>query len=383
MAKLEIIMSTRLIFLVISILLFLGLMIIMATTKTPLAGIWIERFQDVVKLNEYAADNKLILTDVIIENYKLIGAKLSNAKFENTDWKNISITESVFTNTNFKDTFMENVNFSNSTFSNVTFENVNIKEARFYDVTLQNVHFIKCVIDGSNLDRTKHSNIIITDSTIINSSLSEGQLAAEIKNSILKKGTEFTDLTPPSSLSFENGELDFDLSRSSLEKLSIIGSTLKEAGGIKNSIKEVSLKDVKGDSIVLGYSTIDKTTIESSELDERGFSIPDAKIKFLTVIGANHGVVSIDGKHGEVKIINSTILELDFDGATIDSLLIQNSKIEDGVLEKIKAKKLELDNVTLDGPMNFKDAQIDQFINKNTTQTPRAVIDLSGSNIKF
>lgn len=161
-------------------------------------------------------------------------------------------------------------------------------------------------------------------------------------------------------------------------------NSISDCFGVKVLLlNELILKDLRGDRTGFSKSTIDKARIEPSELDERGFAIPDTSIKSLTVIGANHGFVSTDGNHGEVKIINSTIPILDFDKATIGSLFIQNSTIEDGVFENLKVKKLEFENVTLDGKMNFKNAQIDQFINKNTTQTSRTVIDLTGSNIKF
>ena len=359
-----------------------GIYILMTITKKPLPDNLQTLFNDVTALNEHARKEPLTLKNYTIDGFDISGVIFNKASFSNTEWSDVTAKNSKFTNTTFIDTVFKNVNLKKSKFSNVIFENVEFIDTDLIGSEIVNIQFNNCKFIRSELHSLRNSSIEVNNSVLDGTTFFLSTLRAKFNDSKLT-AVRLEDLKLPSSLSFNKGNINFELSRSSLEKLSIAGSTLTEAGGIKNTIKEVFLKDLKGDSIVLGYSNIDKATIESSELDERGFSIPDANIKSLTVIGANHGVVSIDGKHGEIKIINSIIPELDFDGAAINNLHIQNSKIEDGVFENLKAKKLEFENVTLDGPMNFKNAQIDQFINKNTTQTPRAVIDLSGSNIKF
>ena len=143
------------------------------------------------------------------------------------------------------------------------------------------------------------------------------------------------------------------------------------------------LQGNKGDRIGFGDSSIQRATIENADMTDQIIGIVRTSVKDLLIINSIGEVAAIKATIGKIKILNSPKFLIDVDEATAESFYISGSTIQTGLFEKFKAKKLEFENVTLDGKMNFKNAQVDQFINKNTTQTANTVIDLTGSNIKF
>lgn len=165
--------------------------------KLPLTGAWKERFKDVQKFNDYAKSHRVELSGHNIENGNIDGAILTNAKFENNNWKEVSIKKATITKTLFRQGIIENVDFSNSILTDVVFEDVKLRGLRFFHATLHNVKFIRCTFNGINIDQTKNSNIEVNDSKAISTSFSEGQLIAVFRNSKLFDGVELTDLIPP------------------------------------------------------------------------------------------------------------------------------------------------------------------------------------------
>ena len=350
--------------------------------KTEITGAWLERFNDVEKFNTYASDNKVNLSDAIIKNKSTTGVILTGATFSNTEWEKVDFFNSHITSTKFEDSDFTEVDFKNSILTDVVFKNCKFIGTNFDEAKLVNVKFINCDFFASGFFKIKQSKIEFLDSVFERITFSEAQADLTFSGSKFVN-VGFTNQNPPTSLTFTKSELDIDFSRSRIEKLEITDSKLNEPGGGNMTIKELILRGNKGDRIGFDDSNIQRATVEDNELITEGVGFVDSFVKDLMVVNGNHSLAVLDAKIEKMKIFNSKLIDFDLDGLITDEIRILNTTIELGSFEKLKAKKLEFENVTLDGEMNFKNAQVDQFINKNTTQTPKAVIDLSGSNIKF
>ena len=182
--------------------------------KSSLSPEWAERFKDLSKLNAYAANQPVHLSNVTLTGWDISGAKLPGARFDDTEWKDVKLERSVLSNVTFRKSKLQGVEFDHGVLTDVTFEDTELRSTSFYKAKLQRVRFIRCKLNGVNIDETVESTIEIIDSKVLSSSLSEGQLIATIKGSNLKD-VEFTDLDdiePPnpkfrSSLTFEKSEL--------------------------------------------------------------------------------------------------------------------------------------------------------------------------------
>ncbi|MFV2004480.1 MAG: pentapeptide repeat-containing protein [Gammaproteobacteria bacterium] len=350
--------------------------------KTELTGDWLERFNDVEKFNTYASDNKVNLSDVIIKDKTTTGIILTGAKFSNTEWEKVDFSNSHITNSVFEDSEFTDVKFKSSTLTDVVFKNCKFTSSSFSKSKLVNVKFINCDFFSTGFFKLSGSKVEFQDVDFEKVDFDRSQAILTFSGSKFVN-TDFTSLTPPSSLTFTKSDLDVDFSRSKIDKLEITESELHEPGGGNLTIKELILKDIKGDRIAFDDSYIKRATIENTDLWLQGLGFADTQIDDLLVINSKDRVVLLGGKIGKARILNSNLRTFYASEATAESIYISGTTIKEGKFEKLKAKKLEFENVTIDGKMNFKDAQVDQFINKNTTQTPKAVIDLTGSNIKF
>ena len=266
--------------------------------------------------------------------------------------------------------------------TNVTFKNSKFVGTDFDKSRLVNVKFINSDFLSSDFFKIIQSKIEFQDTNFERVTFDKAQATFSFSGAKFIN-TDFTSLNVPSSLSFTKSEMDVDFSRSKIDKLEITDSISRRAGGSDLRIKELTMKDNKGDRINFGDSTIDRITVENADMTDQIIGIVRSSVKDLFIVNSIGGVAAIKATIGKIKILNSPSIMIDVDEATADSIYISNSTIKEGFFEKFKAKKLEFENVTLDGEMNFKNAQVDQFIDKNTTQTPKAVIDLTGSNIKF
>jgi len=350
--------------------------------KTELTGDWLERFNDVEKFNTYASDNKVKLSNVIIKDKITTGVILNGATFSNTEWEKVDFSNSHITSSVFEDSEFTEVDFANAIMTDVVFKNCKFTRTNFDEARLVNVKFVNCDLHTSGFFKITQSKIEFQDTVFERVTFSEAQADLSFSGSKFIN-TGFTNQNPPTSLSFTKSELDVDFSRSSIDKLEITDSELHEPGGGDLRIKELILKDLKGDRISIADSHIQRATVENTDLVSFGLGLVDSKIDDLLVINSKDRVVLMGAKIGKVRILNSNLRTFHVSEATADSIYISNTTIKEGKFEKLKAKKLEFENVTLDGKMNFKNAQVEKFIHKNTTQTPKTVIDLTGSNIKF
>ena len=350
--------------------------------KSALTPEWVERFQDLSKLNAYAANQPVHLANVTLTGWDISGAKLPDARFEDTEWKDVKLERGVLSNVTFKKSKLQGVEFDHGVLTDVTFEDTELRSTSFYKAKLQRVRFIRCKLNGVNVDETVESTIEITDSKLVSSSLSEGQLVATVKNSTLKD-IEFTDLESPSSLAFEKSELnEANFGRSILEQLTFIDSKIVESGGsgavidrftVTRTALDFGLAESRFKNIVISGSTLKALGLGNNQIQE--LEISDCTQ--FDDLGL------YETKLGSLKINRCTVKGLRPRSATIDLWSVKDSQIANSKFEGMKVKTATLENVTLDKELNFTNARIDQLVAKNITKLPGLNLITTGSNVKF
>ena len=377
-------LSIPIIIAVVSLLLSIGAIRAMPfIPKLPLLGAWKERFQDVQKLNAYAKINLVELSNVKIEKYRIDGTILHGGKFENTDWSEVSVKNAQFTKVTFRGGVLDAVDFSDSTLTDVVFEDVKLIEVRFLGPTLKNVRFVRCELDAVNIDRTKNSSIEVIDSKVENSSLSRGELIAVFRNSKLFDGTRLTSLMRPSSLTFEKSELDgVIMDRSQLKEL-IINDTKFNSALEVGSTDTISIRnstiDTTFSATTIGNISVDNTAIES-------LSLVRSKIGTMSLTNCNQWVQNLGLYQASIQSLDISRCSLDDFRPTetiAGALRIKDSAISNSEFQKMKAKTLILDTVTLSGTLNFTNTQVTDLQTKNITQQPGLKLITTGSNVKF
>lgn len=354
--------------------------------KSDLSGAWKERFQDITKLNEYTKINsKMEIRDVSIKGYNLSNAVFNNAAFNNIEWTDTSSEKISLTNTVFRGNTFNDIEFNNGTFTNVTFEDVEFNRAVFSGTEFHNVKFIRCTFKfRSAIVGLKNSSTLDFDhSTFENANFSESQANISFRNSKLND-VELTDLIFPSSIIFENSKLeDIDLDRSKLTKLAMDNVT---GGGRESGFNGGSIADVeiRNTTMTFGMNSgkLGKITFINSNIDA-GFN--RSNIKELRIINCKD-MKSLDLYQTTVEslqIANCPINKFDPIEAIVQNFSIEKSSIINSKFKKIKVENFNLTDVTLDGLLDFSNAQVEHLATKNVTKLPSLNLNLTGSNMKF
>ena len=363
---------------------------ILFTTDVAMAGLvgvkglsqeWVERFKDIGKFNEYASKKAIHLDDAKIFGLDISNARMPQASFYNTDWSEVKIERAELSNTSITKSKLQNVSFDYSRLTDVTFEDAELRSTSFYRAKLVRVKFIRCKLNGVNIDETVESDIEITDTKVLSSSLSEGQLNASIRNSTLTD-VELTDLVAPSFLTFEKSQLsEVNADRSNLSRLVVTGSevdatfknTTIDRAEFSNSILDVSLSESKIDSIEISKSKI------------KTFRMNSAKVASVIIDRcdqtANFGFYKATLQ--KIQIDHSTLNELELAKASIDSLAISDTVLLNNNFKNMRAKHVSLQNVTFDGKMDFTKSNIDALDVKGLTKRSGLQLLTTESNAKF
>ena len=349
--------------------------------KTELTPEWVERFNKVAKLNEYAQSHAVQLSDVVLASYDLTGVKLNGATFENTEWKGTQLNKGSLGNTQFKKTKLDGVKFQESVLSDVTFEDVELREVSFFKATLKHVKFIRCKFDAVTADQLKGSDVEFIDSKLVNSSFSEGQLIAVIKNSNLND-VEFTDLEIPSSLTFEKSELkEVKADRSILSSLRATGSKV-DATFANTTIETVEFSNDDLDTD-LSESTINTITIAASKI--KTLRMNSAKVNSVVIDRCeptkNFGFYKATIKN--IQIDRSKLDDFTLAKSNIERLTIANTVLLNSDFELLRAKQATFDHVTLDAKIDFTNAQIDTLTVKGLVKSSGLNLITTGSNVKL
>lgn len=350
--------------------------------KLPLSQDWKERLQDATKLNDYAKGHPVEIKNASIENLRMDGIIITNGKFENTTWKEVTAKKVNLTNTVIYHSLLEKVDFSHSILTDVTFEEVDLRGVRFYNATLANVRFINCSFNGTNIDQTIKSQILVTDSDVISTSFSEGQLIAAFKNTKFYKGVELTDLQSPSSLTFEKSELDgVNMERSTLNDLQVRESkfdVIYDSGSVDNIFVEHSVLDASLSALRIKQLKINDTEIKN-------LSVLRSQIKeaSLTKCISMNNFGMFESKVDVINFDQCHINDYRPIEAIIGSMSIKNSIIRNSKFKKIKIKAVNFENVTLEGELDFSGAQVGEQKINNVTKQPGLKIITVGSNVRL
>ena len=355
--------------------------------QLPITGAWKERFEDVTKLNVYAKDQPVELSNVKIQNKNIDGAVLNGGEFNNNDWSKVSAKKSNFTNLPFRQGILEDVDFSDSTLTNVVFEDVKLLGVKFFYTTLNNVRFVRCTFNGVGIEKTKMSRIEVIDSKAISSSFSDGQLVAVFRNSKLARGSSetsqgvrLTDLIPPSSLTFEKSELiDANMERSRLAELVIDNSkfdSIYDVGSADRITVRNSTLDTSFSAMTIGTLSIENSTIKA-------LSILRSKVNTIQLSNCqdmnNFGMY--ETTTGAVIFTQCQLNDFRPRDATIELLRVTGGSVKNSKFERMKVKIMILNNVTLDGELNFTDAHVDKLETHNITKQPGLNLITTGSNV--
>lgn len=352
--------------------------------KSELSGVWKERFNDVNKLNEYTKQGlKIEISDALIKDYKFNDAIFNNASFKEVEWIDTVTKKLSFTNTVFKSNSFENVEFTDAIFTNVTFEDSEFYNTSFYLSQMTGVKFVRCTFKNkSDFSTIKNANIEFDHSTFDHTSFAETQGNLFFRNSTLNN-VRLIDLVFPSSITFENSKLqDVALDRSKLTKLEMDNVT----GDGRNGFNGGSIADVevRNSTIRFGLNEGDvgKVSFINSTISA-GFR--SSKIKEFIIVNCKEvkGLGFYKASLDNLQISNCPIGNIDMTFAIINHASFEKLSIEKSSFRTTKMMSLSFTDVSLDGSMDFSNAQVEHILTQNVTKLPGLNLNLTGSNVKF
>lgn len=352
--------------------------------KSELSGAWKERFQDTNKLNEYTKKGiKVEINDAIIKEYRFNDANFNNASFKNVEWSNTVTKNLTFTNTVIQSNSFENVEFTDAIFNNVTFEDSEFFNTSFYMSQMTGVKFIRCTFKNkSDFSTLKNSNIEFDHSTFEETSFGYSQANFAFHNSILTD-VRFVSLAFPSSITFENSKLqDVALDRAKISKLTMDNTT----GGGRSGFNGGSIAEVEVKNSAMGFTlsegNLGKVTFVNSEINVN-FASSNIKEIQITNCKKMSDFVLYKSKVDSLQISNCPIDDFHPVEAIIKNFNIDHASIVNSKFKKMKVENFTLSDVSLDGPLDFSNAQVEHLITKNITKLPGLNLNLTGSNVKF
>jgi len=349
--------------------------------KSALSPEWAERFREIVKLNAYAQSTPVRLSNVVIEGYNLSGAKLSGAEFEKVEWKKVTLKSGEFTNTKFIHSSFEEVVFENVLFKDTVFEDAIFDASTFFHAELLNVRFVRCQFKNAGLESLKASTISIEDSKLEDVSFFRSVIIATVRwSKFIDVG--MTGLVAPSALTFEKSDLkEVNADDSILSSLratdSQIDATFKNAkiGRVEfeGSELDTSLSESVITSMIVASSKIKTLRMNSAKMD----SVVIRDCEQTKNFGFYKATVR------KIDVERSKLSDFDVAKTSVETLRISNSTLSETDFEELKAKSVSLENIFLDGKVDFTNAHIDQLTTKNITKLPSLNLITTGSNVKF
>ena len=84
-----------------------------------------------------------------------------------------------------------------------------------------------------------------------------------------------------------------------------------------------------------------------------------------------------------LQISNCPINNIQPIEATIQNFSINKASIENSKFKKMKVVNFTLNDVSLDGQLDFSNAHVEHLITKNITKGSGLNLNLAGSNVKF
>ncbi len=314
-----------------------------------------------------------------IQGIEIKGFSLTNMSLTNFDSRNSNLTNGAF-----KDIEFDDVYFNESTITNVTFENSNLTKANFFGVNFTNVKFINCKITKSTFFQLVDSDIEFINTKIYENEFkfSESHIQMRLINSKLKD-TDMMSLKEGSSIYMENSEINtVNFQYSKLNFFKSVNSKMLNSTLGDSEINELSFDKTHID-ISFGDAVIDKVTVTKSKIDNLGairvkaesFSISDCK-EPADVSFAKSNIENI-------TIINCDFKELHPANLKSNSLIIENTTIEDSIYYKSNIKNFSLTNVKFTKEADFTDFTAEKSVFENVTKGPNLKLIMDGANIEF
>jgi uncharacterized protein YjbI with pentapeptide repeats len=346
---------------------------------------WMELFKEVSKLNEYTTSRAVTLHRANIEGYNIDGAIFSGATFDGVKWEAMSATNSKFTKTVFKNCEFINVNFEDSTLTEVIFDNCKIEYSNFSGCTMLKTSLRNCEIIETRFDGTDGDLLRINSCKIMSRSTFSGSKIHFIFKDTTLSGVNMMGLGGCHPLTIDDCLLD-------------------EVDFYKSHFSDITLRRVQQGEGGIKFNgiTAESIRLEKAELDGIGFMESHAK----TAIIVNSEVFAIGfsgGGVGKITFRNSTVQYFDiaesimpnveftscnliepmlYDGF-IKEFVIRDSSIKDITGNGFKADIVVWDNVTLDGKIDFTNAQIKDFRPTRLKRGPCLQLITTGSNVRF
>ena len=349
--------------------------------KSSLTPDWVARFQDLSKLNAHTALQPAHLSNVAITGWDISGAKFPGARFDNTEWKDVKLERSVLINVTVSKSKLQGVNFDRSELTDVTFEDTELRSTSFYKAKLQRVRFVRCKFNGVTIDEMVGGTIDITDSRVLSSSLSDGQLIATIKGSKLKD-VRLSDLLPPSSLSFEKSDLkEVKVDRSILTAMRAVDSHV-DATFEKAKIDRVEFSNAELD-VGLDESALGTLIVHASKITTLRMNTAHIGKVSISACTQTRNLGFYESTIGEMEIAQSALNDLDLADVVVESLTIRDTQLFNDDFKKLRAKKFILENVSLDKKIDFTGAQVESLKAQNVSKRASLQLITTDSNVKF
>ena len=350
--------------------------------SSPLSSDWQARFTDVKVLNNYAKDHQVKLADVEIKKYNIDGANIPSGLFENTQWQEIQVQNSRWGKVTFRNSKLESVDFSGATIDEMVFENTTLINVKFSKAQLNNVKFIDSELKYTSFWSITNSTILFDRSKLHENNLGDSQANLSFKESSLFD-SDFRGMKSPSSLSFENSQLEeVNLSHATLEKLLIVDSNIHETTFDKGTADRIEINDsvLHMDFVGTRAKTfvINRTEFTSTLLNHS--ILPNIKISYCKKVKS---LSFFEAKVGTLTIDNCPLNNFRLRSAQIESLVLENSSLENSKFEEMKAQNVTFRKVELKGTLNFTGATIENLKTEGLTKAPGLRLITEGGNVKF
>jgi len=351
--------------------------------KSSLGSPWKELFADVAKLNEYQQQGHTVeLQNTRIENYDLAGARFDKAKFEDTDWKSVTAKGATFSNTTFRNCKLDQVRFEEATLKDVTFDNCELSKVSFFHAQLPGVRFINSTLkDKTTFQASTSGNITFDHATMKEVSFYKAQAVIAVRDSKINDG-DFTTMQPPSSLTFEKSELkEVNFERSILERF-VLNHVKADMGGTSGG--RINVVEIRDSQFGFSFSEtqIDSFTVSKSTIETALNSATVKSIEMSDCQGMKNMTLYM-AKIERMRIQNCHLNDFALVKATVDEFSVTNAKLTKNQFMNSKIKTMTLENISLDGKVDFTNAHIDQLTTKNITKLPGLNLITTGSNVKF
>ena len=346
---------------------------------------WEQLFEDVNQLNEYSATNPVKLRKVEVEGKEINGAIFTGAVFSGVKWTSTRGLKTKFTKTIFQNCEFIGCNFDESNFTGVEFTGCKFINSTLSGSKMIDVRFVDCVMEEAKFTGLDGNTLVLEGGMYgVRTSFSFSGLPLHIKGVNLS-GVNFMGMVDSCPLLIEGG-------------------SLSEVDFGKSYFSTVTLRRVKqGEGPVrFNGATMDKISIEDADL-WRGLSLSEIKAGSVSIEGGKlktsfsdsiipkvyaHNVefylFSLSESH--LPFVSLTDCKIhDFpmwDGYT-EELHIRNCAIDEIDGENFKADTVIWDNVTLDGKIDFTNAQVKDFQATRLKRGSQLQLITTGSNLKF